>query len=415
MRILHLLHQYLPEYVGGTELYTHWLSQRLNQRGHENIIFHRRSGEGAGVEQWTDEAGVQIWAAWSGSMTPERRFQAVLGEPKITQAFDRVLHESKPELVHIQHLMGLPPALVDRLQQSNLPYIITLHDYWWGCANAQLLTNDRQQLCLGPQAYFNCGSCALARAGRSHFWPALPALAGLLAWRNRRLRRILHKSRRLIAPTQFVADWYVRQGAASERVAVIPHGLDAPPQPVRPPRSADEPIRFAYIGGLSWQKGIHVVVQAFKELGAAAELWIAGDESADPAYAASLRAQASPQVHFLGRLSRTEVWAHLAQIDVVVVPSLWYETFSIIVSEAFAAGVPVLASQVGVLAERVRHGCDGLLAAPGDEKAWQQALQQFCQDRTLLPRLRANIRPGWTLAEHVQAIEKLYFDLTLHV
>ncbi|MEJ2560209.1 MAG: hypothetical protein P8186_29145, partial [Anaerolineae bacterium] len=71
MRILHLVHQYLPEHIGGTDLYTHWLTRALSQRGHRVTIFYRRSVEGVGLNA-REEDGVRIWAAWSGLVTSNR-------------------------------------------------------------------------------------------------------------------------------------------------------------------------------------------------------------------------------------------------------------------------------------------------------------------------------------------------------
>lgn len=408
MRILHLVHQYLPEYVGGTELYTHWLTQALSQRGHHNVIFYRRSGLGTGLENRTDEHGSQIWAAQAGDVTPNRRFLATFGERPMQQAFAEVLRQTQPDIIHLHHLMGLPVALVKRIREAGLPFVITLHDYWWVCANAQLLTNYSGQLCAGPQAGFNCARCALARAGRPHAWPLTPPLAGVLTWRNYLLRQVLRAAGRLIAPTEFVRRWYASHGAPADRLVVIPHGLDRPDLPPRPARQSSQPIRLAYIGGLAWQKGVHTVVEAFGEVGQGAELWIAGDETANPAYVAALKVQASPQVRFLGQLSRAEVWATLAQADAVLVPSLWYETFSFIVSEAFAAGLPVLASRLGSLADRVRHEVDGLLVTPGNVAAWREAIQRLTQEPDLLPRLRANLQPPLSLAAHAAEIERVY-------
>lgn len=407
MRILHLVHQYLPEHVGGTEFYTKWLTVALNQRGHEVSIFHRRSATGVGLAQHTAE-GVQIWGAWAGLLNPGHRFMATFRDPSLVHSFEQVLNETQPEMVHVQHLMGQPAALIQAIWRRGLPYVITLHDFWWVCANAQLVTNYSQELCSGPKMYLNCARCALVRSGHSQIWPLLPAVAAPLFWRNHLLRRIMTLASRLIAPTVFVHNWYAAHGAPTEKLVTIPHGLDHPLSVSRRTRQPDEPIRFAYIGGISWQKGVHVLIEAFNALEMESELWIAGDESADPAYVSNLRTQASASVSFLGKLTRSEVWKTLAQVDVLVVPSMWYEAFAFVVSEAFAVGVPVVASELGPLADRVRNEVDGLLVPPGNSQALRDALLRFLQDPTLLPRLQAGIQPVRTLDDHVMEIETVY-------
>jgi glycosyltransferase involved in cell wall biosynthesis len=337
-----------------------------------------------------------------------KRFLDGFKQNFLSDAFRQVLDEVEPDLVHIQHLLGLPFDLINLLHRQNTPYIITLHDFWWVCANAQLVTNYSRQLCAGPQAYLNCARCVLARAGRPRLWPAIPVLAGPLAWRNHRLRQALQAADKLIAPSHFVRNWYVEHGVPAEKIIVIPHGLDSPAPPVNRARQFNRPLRFAYIGGLSWQKGVHVLLDAFSGVGQPAELWLAGDEAAEPEYVAQLRQLASPGARFLGRLTREEVWQTLHQVDVVVVPALWYEAFSFIISEAFAAGAPVIASRLGSLAERVRHEVDGLLVPPNDAQALQAALLRFIQEPGLLPKLQAGIQPMWTMAEHCVELEALY-------
>jgi glycosyltransferase involved in cell wall biosynthesis len=201
---------------------------------------------------------------------------------------------------------------------------------------------------------------------------------------------------------------------------VVHPGLDYPAI-VAAPDEAHTPLRIGYIGGLSSQKGVHTLIQAFTGLSARspdqpaehspdppAELWIAGDLTFDPDYVAHLRQLAGKGVRFTGRLTRDEVWGMLAQLDVIVVPSLWYETFCFVVSEAFAMGVPVIASDLGVLAERVRPGVDGLLFPPGDAHALTTLLRQCRDDPELLPRLQANIKSGPTVAQHADQIEAIY-------
>ena len=406
MRVLHLLHQYLPEHIGGTELYTQAVANALAHAGHEVSIFYRCSADGVGLEQQVED-GVSVWAAWADRVSPQRRYLAAFGDRPIEQAFERTVDEFRPDLVHVQHLMGLPVRLLHTLQRGRIPYLVTLHDYWWICANAQLLTNYGQQMCDGPRLWLNCGRCALARAGLGVIWPAAPALAPLLAARARLQRRALEQAHRLIAPTRFVKDWHVGHGLPAAQIEVLPHGIERPLRPVPRMRSAG-PIRFACIGGLAWQKGIHVLIEAFERVKGEAELWVAGSEASDPAYAQRLRSAAGSRVRFMGGLSREQVWSCLAEVDALVVPSLWYEAFSLIAHEAFVAGVPVIASRLGALAEVVHDGIDGLLVSPQDVAAWTAALQRVVDEPLLLERLRAGVRAPLDVAQHVQLLGDVY-------
>ncbi len=268
MRVLHLVHQYPPHSIGGTELYTQSLTGALTAQGHQITVCYRASTEGAGFQSRTD-AGVRVVEMRAGRLTPVRRFLAGFGDGATRRAFAQLLDEVRPELVHIQHLMGLPLSMVRCVQERGIPFLITFHDYWWVCANAQLITNYSGEPCEGPRAFLNCARCALARAGQSaaaplpldRLWPAVPAVALLMAWRRRQLRSVLGQAQRLIAPSQFVWDWYASHGVPVDRLHLLPHGLAWPLNLVRK-RERATALRLAYIGGLSWQKGVHVLLDA---------------------------------------------------------------------------------------------------------------------------------------------------------
>ncbi len=399
-----LVHQYPPDYIGGTELHTQTLAHALARRGHHVTVLCRGATPGVGLQRLEDD-GVVVWRA-PASTSIHRRFLATFGDAPARKAFEHVLHEASPDWVHIQHLIGFPAALLRSIREQDIPLAITLHDYWWVCANAQLLTNYDGQLCTGPRAYLNCARCALARAGLGSLWPAVPPVALVMSWRGSQLRSALRQARQVIAPSSFVQQWYNGHCIPEKRIEVLPHGLEWPSD-LRRTRSSSDPLRLLYLGGLAWQKGVHVLLEAFGRVDGTAELWVAGDESFDPSYVGRLRAQASSQVRFLGSLNRRQRWEVLSQVDVLAVPSLWHETFSLVTYEAFAAGVPVVASRVGALSEAVQDGANGLLLPPGDAGAWQAALQRLVSEPGLVEGLRANVRPPMTLDAHVQRLESL--------
>ena len=406
MRILHLAHQFPPERIGGTELYTLALAKGLIHRGHRAAVFHRAPGPpGLTQSEWE---GVPTYRACAGEMTSVSVYRSSFGDTDLSDAFARAVKHFKPELIHIQHLKGLPTAVVGLAQEEKIPLIYTLHDFWAICANAQLLTNYDQTICEGPtKGCTNCARCAIAMLGNSAFLLALPVLAGLMTWRNLRLARALQAAKVIVAPTRFVRDWFVARGWPEDRIAVISHGIEPSTTDRKRKQKSGSGITVAYIGGLARQKGVHVLVEAFNGL-QGAELWIAGDETFDPAYVSYLRSLASPNVRFLGLLEHKEVWTTLAQADVVAVPSLWYETFSLIAHEAFAAGAPVIASDLGALSDAIHHGEDGWLVAPGDVGAWRDRLGGLSAEPDLLTRARASIRSPATQEEHLNRIEGLY-------
>jgi glycosyltransferase involved in cell wall biosynthesis len=412
MRLLHLIHQYMPDKVGGTELYTQTVARFQIVQGDESAIFTPCATASQFPEPDIVD-GVRIYRVPVGQRSPQKVFRHNLRQSRLAEAWAATLKREQPELVHIQHLMGLPFSLVKQLWAAGIPYLITLHDYYYFCANAQLLTNDRNQLCDGPQLGLNCGRCALARVGLPPLTPLAVPLAPLFVWRNHQLRQIARRAERLIAPTEFVRQLYRQAGFPPEKIQVIGHGIQLPDSLPPKPTTAAESLHIVYAGGLAWQKGVHLLVTAVNQLPHdAVKLTIAGDPDAFPEYSHWLRELAQhPQIHFSGKLERSQLWALLAEADILVVPSLWHETASLIIQEAFAAGTPVVASHIGALPERVNDGVDGLLFPPGDDTALQVILARLSTEPALLAQLRQGIRPVRTVEEHLLTLTAVYQEL----
>ncbi|MGD2040368.1 MAG: glycosyltransferase, partial [Anaerolineae bacterium] len=103
----------------------------------------------------------------------------------------------------------------------------------------------------------------------------------------------------------------------------------------------------------------------------------------------------------------------LADSDVMVVPSLWYENSPVVIQEARAAGLPVVVSGHGALAEKVQHGVNGLHFPPGDATALRRILARLAGDADLLAKLRQNIPAPMDMSEHAQRLEILYRQVML--
>lgn len=407
MRILYAVHQFMPDFVGGTELDTWEVARRFHSRGHEVSIVHRAPGQ-AGLAQSMRE-GIPVYRLRAGPMTATGLFAATFGHRALTRHFQDVFAEVAPDIVHFQHLRGLPASLVAWVRSQGCPVLISLRDFWFICPNAQLIDYVSGELCMTPGEPVHCARCALVRAGLGSALAAAPLLAPVMARRNRLLQRVMEEADALLVYTEFVRAWFASHGAPPKRVHWVPRGIPRPDHMPARQRADDERVRFVYIGGLAWQKGVHTVVEAFAGLPDNAELIIAGDETKFPAYMRQLRDLAThPGIRFVGRLDRPAVWQTMVDADAVLVPSLWYETFSMLTREAFAMGVPVIASDHGVLADAVKHEEDGLLVDPGDVVAWRDTLTRYASDPNLRACLKAGVRPPLSMGAYIDNLEVEY-------
>ncbi|MCP4537591.1 MAG: glycosyltransferase family 4 protein [Chloroflexi bacterium] len=410
MRILQVVHQFFPERVGGTEVYTLGLSKGLIERGHQAAVFHR-APDSPGLNK-ADWEGIPTYRASAGSMTPGSVFRANFGNPILSNALSKTITDFRPDLIHWEHLMGLPFSLVAQADHNGIPSVMTLHDYWIICANAQLLTNYDDSLCTGPrQGGLNCARCAIARAGAPFLWPGAPILLPLFIRRRQLLRRALARVAHFISPSRFLRQQAIAWGVDADILSHLPNGIDITGVRPRAPRG-DKTVHFAYIGGLAPQKGVHVLIEAFNELNRDATLEIYGDITQFPDYGLRLQTLArSPHITFGGRLDRSGVWEVMSKADALMVPSLWYENAPVVMQEACAAKIPIITSKLGALDEWVQDGANGLLVPPGDVDQWRTTLRRLVDEPGLLAHLEANARPPVSLNAHFDQVESIYLGL----
>ena len=414
MRILQVVHQYGPHYVGGTEIHTESLARGLAAVGHSVAVLTRvrRASASECVVRSEAADGVTVYRLYA----PEPRgtyaaFQDSFQNTTALTAFKRVLSEHRPDVVHIHHLKGLHHGIADLARELRIPQVLTLHDYWYFCGTWQLL-RTQGNVCGGPRLWLNCVDCAAHRTGTRLLWGAAPAVAALLAYRERVLARVVQQADRVIAPSEYVRARYAARYALAERLQLLGHGIDPLPVNNPAPRDPAAPLRVLFAGGLSVPKGAHILVEAVRTLPPnRIRLDICGDESTFQEYAARLKASAQGlPVRFHGPLNHTQLGERMSDSDVLAVPSIWPETASLVALEARAAGLPIIASDIGALPERVHEDGDGWLVPAGDQHAWNSALRGLVENVQAVTGKR-HARALSSSAAHTTRILSVYKDI----
>jgi glycosyltransferase involved in cell wall biosynthesis len=380
-------------------------------------VFYRDDGDGNGFqEEWEDRGNFQAWRvsrSFDAARTdPMALFWDTFRNPDVRRSVDRFLDEVQPDVVHFQHLMLLSHRLIAQAKKRDLPCLLTLHDYWFICSNSQLVWPNAQ-ICKGRALGLNCVRCATARINELWVSIARPVIAPIFQMRDLLVRRAAMQADLLISPSRFLINRYIEEGFPARRFVFLENGLDV--NRIRAfkeqkTHSGDDRLRVTYLGSLAWQKGVHILVDAFHELSPKrAVLRVFGSLDTFPEYSADLRERANQSnTIFEGRVPNEHIGRVLAETDVLAVPSLWFENSPVVIQEARAAGVPVIASAHGALIEKVRDGVDGLLVPPGDITAWRETLRRLTREPSLLSKLQSNVRSPVTLEEHVDRLEALY-------
>ena len=218
----------------------------------------------------------------------------------------------------------------------------------------------------------------------------------------------------VLAPSRIMRDLLVSNGVVeAEKVEISHYGIDTS-DIVGVPRSRNlpPPLRVGFNGTLAPHKGCDTLIRAFRSLPPELEatLTIHGNLERFKPFVKELRRLAGEdeRITFAGPFSRENVGQVLSEIDVLVVPSRWWENAPVVIYEAFAAGTPVVATNLGGLSESLVHEENGLLFEldNADDLAWQ--LRRLVEEPGLLERLRAGIGPVKTVKEKVDELERLY-------
>ncbi|UCC77442.1 MAG: glycosyltransferase family 4 protein [Anaerolineales bacterium] len=412
MRIAFVVHKFPPESVGGVETYSWSLARVLAQAGHEAHVFYPVAGTSISASR-ADQDGIYRWRVpvpeARAREGPVRQFWHTFRDTAIEAAFHEFLAQVQPDIVHFQHVQGVSAHLISLA--SGFPLLVTLHDYWFFCANSQLVRPDGQ-VCAGPKWGWNCVDCLTVRADLRWLRALRPLVAWPLAGRNLYLRQALESVPLILTPSEFVRQQYVGQGFPAERIVTLELGLDVERLSDTSGNGMPVPLarpHFGFLGTLAPHKGVHVLVEAFNRLPEGAALTIYGSETVSPHYVAQLKVAAThPNIRFAGALDYANVGTALRQLDCLVVPSIWFETYGLVVQEAYGVGVPVVASCLGALAEKVRDGETGRLFNAGDSTDLARILRELMDQPEQLAALRANIRPAPTMQQHAQQMLEIY-------
>lgn len=385
MRILLVTHRYPPFGFSGVERLSEQTALALTAGGHDVIVFTRREAAAPALPtpQPTERQGVDV-LMMSGGGRLQGRFPG--HQRRMELLFQRAVLDSSPDVVLISHLMGHSPLYVSIAQRWGVPVILELHDFYVACERAHL-ERLSGELCAGPEAGRACARHCFAhdrRAGER--W----------ALRSHLFRQALEQADETLCPSTFVADYFERTFKLAVRPTVIGNGVDVGVRSVPYSSEAGGPLRIACVGMVARHKGAHVVVEALR-LARLPPVRLTLFGGLTQPYFRKLRESAAEvenlELLAFGGFTPSELPMLLGDIDVVVVPSLVWETYSIVSREVMSLGIPVIASRIGALPEAIRNGENGLLFTPGSAPELAQILHRVAHDRESLDALRRGIRP----------------------
>ena len=430
MKILVAAHHFPPRYTSGAELRAYRTSAWLRGQGHDVQTICVEKIDVGGEHGLTFEDDVY-------DSVPVRRlsfnlaaapdpFRWAYNNPWIGEHLRDYLTELAPDVLHLISGYLMSASTLRVAADFGIPTVVTLTDFWFLCPRITLLRGDGQ-LCAPPVAGATCARC-LGEAKRRYRIPGriAPALAAAF-WRTQRqsiaqvqarmtfLRETLDYVSAIISPSQFLRDLFIETGVAADRIIFSRQGRDFSLTPELLEKSPGQGLRIGYLGQIAPHKGVHTLFEAVRQLpDAALRVKAFGDATSFPRYTDRLRrmARQDSRLSLAGVYERTAVSQVLQGVDVVVVPSVWYENSPNTILEAFAHRTPVIVSDLGGMAELVEQDVNGLRFAPGDASGLATKLRRLIEEPGLLSRLRQGIGPIKSVSEEMAELQEIYRSVT---
>lgn len=275
----------------------------------------------------------------------------------------RVIRKCRPDILHVQNDFPLiSPAIFYAAHHEGVPTVLSLRQYRLYCLNAYFFRDGK--VCE------NCIGQLIPLSGIQHRCYRNSLLGSVVSAGRITLHRLLRTYQRqvdmFIALTEFAYDKFVTHDIPAEKIRVKPNFVDPIPDLI-----TDRDNYVLYVGRLTSEKGVEVMLKAWKTVGVKLPLKIAGSGLLEPTVKAV--ASSSQGIQYLGYQSREQITALLSKAKALIFPSLWYEGLPRVIIEAFAVGTPVIASNLGAMATLITPHRTGLHVPPGDAEALAQA------------------------------------------
>lgn len=443
MKIALFVHCFFPEHFYGTETYTLQLAQHLQSTGHEvTVVSAVFQGEPLKKALLTEYIFQDVKVVCiDKNYVPHSRIKETYYQESMRNVLREVLSKLSPDLVHVTHLINHTAVLLEVAREQEIPTVATLTDFFGFCYNNKLEAADGS-LCAGPNPRrTNCLACHLkADTSNRPAWMrgllstntgiklcaelvngmgTLPVIrsmgiGGLVQDIKQRpdiLASCYRNYRAVITPTRFLRKAYEANGLAAPAFD-IRFGVDVNREP-KPARQSGSKVQFGFIGQIAPHKGTDILIDAFSSLPPGkAELHIYGPEDQSVNYMAALRRASTGQdMHFHGTFPSERMAEILAGLDVLVIPSRWYENSPLVLLNALATHTPVIVSDVEGMTEFVEEGVNGLSFRRGSAASLRQILQRFIDNPGLAANLSTTTEYPRTTFAMAQEVLKVYHQV----
>ncbi|MBN1215455.1 MAG: glycosyltransferase family 4 protein [Candidatus Lokiarchaeota archaeon] len=397
LKILKVIHGYPPYYLAGSEIYSFNLCNELSKKC-EISIFTRVENDFQNQYEISESYENNIRIIRVNKPNRDYTFRSKYIDKKMEQIFEHYLLEIHPDIVHIGHLSHLTVTIVSVAKKYNIPVIFTLHDYWMMCIRGQLVS-ENSTLCDGPNLE-NCIEC-----NKKYFLSTDESRKEIAMW-IKKINEINHLIDIFIAPSNFLREKYIEYGIPENKIKYLDYGFDTKLFENNKKKKSSK-IRFGFVGRIIPIKGIKILIDAFNEIDhSKSELKIFGTLPKSYAY---LKEQCkNKSITFYGGFDYNEIANIFSQIDILIVPSLWYENSPLVIHEAFLSKIPVITSNIGGMSELIQDKKNGLLFEIGNKDDLKDKLELLINNSKLIEQLSSYKTYVRSISQDAEDIMLLY-------
>lgn len=384
MKILYLIHQFYPEFQSGTEKFIYNIAFMTQKNGHKVKVITYSFNDKTFFDH--EENGI-LWKEFVYKGIPVLAFQ-IKEQPldlhislvdNSSYAFaKRIIAEEAPDVIHMGHPMRVH-QFIAAAKDLGVPLVTTLTDFFLICPRV-ILAPTKDTLCSGPE---NGEACKrLCRDLGERF----------ISDRLNVGKKILRSADVIASPSKFLAQIFMNE-VEDLQIHINNHGMRyANIKQNQKIYTQSSRIVFGFTGYIQYHKGVQVLIRAFTGIeNPDAELFIYGP--GEEGFLNQLKeiAHGDNRIVFKGPFLPEQVAEIYQEVDVLVIPSICYESYSLVLHEALASNVPVIASDLGGLSEKIKSGVNGLAFIPGDVDDLREKMISILNDRESLNRYKENI------------------------
>ncbi len=438
MKVIQVLNHFLPQQTAGTEVYTWALSKQLQQKNIEVEVVIPHYSKKESATYIYDELPVFQYAEPS---VVDRSLIMGLRKPDGLNEFTAHLQKEQPDLVHFHELAGSNGITLQHVlaaKSIGAKVVMTFHLAGYTCKTGNLLYKD-EALCDGLIRLQKCSSCYLHGKGNTAMNALLLPVSTVFSqlgidttkWNSKlgtalgtvhlieqlknNFETLVQHCDRVVVLTKWYKEILLLNGVREEKISYIPQGLPLEPsvQLNHQTQRTSTAIRLIFVGRINRFKGLHLLLEAILDLPAQQiELDIYG-QTGDEGYENEWRNKTIDcrNIKWKGKLQQQEVVETMLQYDALCLCSTFSEMSPLVIQEAFAAGIPVIASNVYGNAEQIRHEENGLLFRFKDVASLKEQLQRCINEPVLLQALKKNLTPPRSFKEVGDAYEQLYKEV----